>query len=73
MPPKGYSTDFTDEQADLTNPAFGTTRFQWHKANPKVTVLSFNLVGDCENVKRVPAEPARSLWSKLTRNGWRKV
>jgi len=73
MPPKGYSTDYTDEQADLTNSAFGTTRFQWQKHNPKVTVLSFDLTGDCENVKTVPAEHARYLWSKLIRNGWVKV
>lgn len=70
MPPKHLETHFTEEQADLTRPDMGTIRFQWHRSNPKVTVLSFDAVGDCENVRHVPAEHARYLWSKLIKQGW---
>lgn len=75
MPPEYIqtSTDYTDSQADLTR-ALETIRFQWHRDNPKVTVLSFASNGDCENIKTVPAEHARYLWSKLIKQGWtRKV
>ncbi len=72
MPPKHLiqtSTDYTDSQADLIR-ARETIRFQWHVDNPKVTVLSFASNGDCENIKTVPIEHARYLWSKLIKQGW---
>lgn len=73
MPPKHIEVTYTDREANLTRHN-ETIRFQWHPQNPKVTVLSFDAVGDCENVKNVPAEHARYLWSKLIKQGWtRKV
>lgn len=63
----------TDEQADLIS-AEGTTRFQWHVTNPTVTILFFDSNGYRENIRYVPTEHARSLWSKLIATGWlRKV
>ncbi len=63
----------TDEQADLIS-AEGTTRFQWHHENPAVTVLFFDSNGYRENLRYVPMDHARALWSKLIASGWlRKV
>ena len=76
MPPKHIETTYTEEQADLIEPAAHpqTIRFQWHRDNPKVTVLDFSSEGTCELVRQVPAEHARYLWSKLIKRGWaRKV
>ncbi len=63
------STDYTDCQADLTR-ALETIRFQWHQDNPSTTVLSFAINGDCEDIKDVPKDEARELWSKLIKQGW---
>ncbi len=86
MPPKNlqrtctfttvHSVDYTDHQADLTEPGPmpGIRRFQWHPKNPKVTILDFSSEGTCELVRDVPMEHARYLWSKLINKGWtRKV
>ncbi len=73
MPPKNATVTYTDSQADLTR-ALEYVRFQWHPRNPKVTVLTFNSGGNCENIRTVPMKHARYLWSKLIKQGWaRKV
>ncbi len=78
MPPKHLDighieVTHTDREAELTR-ALQIVRFQWHPDNPKVTVLFFDALGDCENIRTVPAQHARYLWAKFIKQGWaRKV
>lgn len=57
------------EQADLIS-AEGMTRFQWDPEHDTMTVLFYNIDGECENVRHVSMDHARDLWAKMVGRGW---